>query len=347
MATYYPQKEDLSAHELKRVAREFASLRIATAMRHRGAKCSRPFRDSIIETLTEKIPQVSKGSSPFLAMRYVDGRAEASFFVGNARLAGNAPPEHVIYIDFKTLDAVNFRWARGCLKKHAHLFHEGTSIMLDAFYSPLLPAFARLGFPIETILLNGKPKVALRALEKRYGALEWPRHKGLKLRLMRRGDIEDALRLFRHEFTRNPHFGRICATPEYLHNFRAKLYEKIRAKCKCDWVVYDGKRLVGHFAFTRQGSNAFFAGQAGMSLVFDAALQRQGLSKYAYATMLRRMLELKVTQFNGGTAQPGVIRLAKLMKRPLLCYVLRKGEAAFPASHFETRYFRKLTCGAK
>jgi len=63
-------------------------------------------------------------------------------------------------------------------------------------------------------------------------------------------------------------------------------------------------------------------------------LQARGLGRAAYALMVERMLALGLDGIRGGTSQPGVLALARQMRRPTLAWVLAAGEGPFGLEHF-------------
>jgi predicted N-acetyltransferase YhbS len=234
-------------------------------------------------------------------------------------------------------DAVARRWLLRTIAAHAAWFAEpGFFLGVPGCHRALLPALVRLGLGVETVIPCGDVDRSLARLKRRYGDLAWPEASGIALRPLRtKADIAALVRITRQEFGRNPQYGREMASPRFLA-FAEKLWRKaIRANAGTEWVLVRRGKVVGHFGFHHQARGPFGRPFAGVGLTFDRVAQGKGLAKHAYWTMLTRMRELGVEDYQGGTAQGPVLKLARLMGRRPIAYLLRPEPAAFPLSHFD------------
>lgn len=86
--------------------------------------------------------------------------------------------------------------------------------------------------------------------------------------------------------------------------------------------VFRGQKLLGYFALFIYRSSLADA-RAGTSLTFDFSIQGRGIAQTAYRIMLEEMKRRRVRSFHGGTSQPAVLGLAKIMRRKTVSYLLR------------------------
>ena len=74
-------------------------------------------------------------------------------------------------------------------------------------------------------------------------------------------------------------------------------------------------------------------GYAGLEIMLHPLIKKKSVVKSVYRVMLESMIERGVDVYKGGTAQPAVMGLGKLMERPVFSWVLRK-RTAFTPEHF-------------
>ena len=99
------------------------------------------------------------------------------------------------------------------------------------------------------------------------------------------------------------------------------------------WVIYRERTFLGNFSYTASTRSIQWGHSAGLDIMLHPLIQRQSVVKTVYRLMLESMIERDVKVYKGGTAQPAVMGLGKLMERPLFSWVLRK-KTAFTPSHF-------------
>ena len=236
-------------------------------------------------------------------------------------------------------DRVAQRWLRTKLLERRAFFNEDTLLQLDGELRSLLPTLARCGVHVHSLILSGDPGASLRALERHYRELDWESTIDFRVeRIRTTAQAAAILRIIREEFTRNPQFGSFLATPIYLKRERARLLEECRQPYGkyTTYVILDRtNRVRGAFGFERR-PRASRVGQtnAGVFLDFGRDIQGRGLARRAYATMFRRMIELGIRVYIGGTAQKPVLKLSRLMGRPRFEYAMSGGRPYFPLRYF-------------
>ena len=99
------------------------------------------------------------------------------------------------------------------------------------------------------------------------------------------------------------------------------------------WVIYRERTFLGNFSYTVQSANPLWGHSAGLEIMLHPLIQKKSVVKSVYRVMLESMIERGVEVYKGGTAQPAVMGLGKLMERPVFSWVLRK-RAAFTPDHF-------------
>jgi hypothetical protein len=89
-------------------------------------------------------------------------------------------------------------------------------------------------------------------------------------------------------------------------------------------VIENDETVVGMFGYSLEEENPYWGNTAGMDLVLDRSIQGRGVVKTCYLHMLKSMVDERVDVFKGGTNQPAVMGLSRLMDRSTYTYVLRR-----------------------
>lgn len=238
----------------------------------------------------------------------------------------------VLVLDVKLKDARALKWLLGTLKEEKSSLDDNTFIFLAASYANFLPELFELGFSVDSLILEGDPKKALKLLKRNLNPPEDLRHLGLSIRRAEKKDISKILKLSKTEFTRNPQFGWFCASPKFLKAQRIELTRGMRRKDHSHYVIEKGKNFLGYF-----GSDASREKKlAGITLLFDPAIQGKGAVKTAYYILLKDMVLKNVSDFRGGTSQTPVLKISKIMGRRMVSCLLRFQKSAFPKDHFKS-----------
>ena len=155
-------------------------------------------------------------------------------------------------------------------------------------------------------------------------------------------DVEAAVRLKKREFSRHPEFGFFAASKAYLDEVRKDYAESLKRKKQPNLVIKNQRGTVlGHFSSTTS-RNGFWGRAAGFELTFHEKIQAMGVSKTAYRVMLNEAIRTKADVFIGGTSQPAVMKIGRVMERRILGYWMLKGISYFPPEHFAAFYPRSI-----
>lgn len=245
---------------------------------------------------------------------------------------------HTCALDFDWADPEAALWATQALLS-ADLTPEA-ELMLSSRYPSTLGVALGAGFKLDSVVILGSPKHALRRLMSAYAP---PVHLGamnLEIRgLSNRTEIELALALKRIYFTSHPEYCWFGANERYLERCRAELSQALHYSRRGNhgpvkaWVLYREGTFMGLFLHSIDLKHPLWTSCAGLDIILHPKIQHRGVVKTVYRVMLESMVNLDLKVFKGGTSQPAVMALGKVMERPLFSWVLRK-QALFPVGHF-------------
>lgn len=212
-------------------------------------------------------------------------------------------------------------------------------LMIYAAWRPVIDAIlaADLGLGVDAIVLLGDPHRALAALVDRYDPPLDLAAYGLTAGPLRDDAEADAIiDLTRRVFTRWPDWCWFGATPHALARARTDLLLSLDADpgSELGEVIRRDGHAVGHIGLAVEADHALWGTLTGVDLLLAPSEWGRGLVKSLYRRALVRMVERGVHVFKGGTAQPPVIGLARLMQRPLIGVLLRPG-APFAPAHYQ------------
>lgn len=197
----------------------------------------------------------------------------------------------------------------------------------------LLAACPALG--IDSLVLLGDVEVALRRLVEQRDP---PSLTSLGFEVGPVADMTEVDRLVdlgRAVFSAHPGWCWFGTTGPHLARERAGLMQGIGggdADDLTEVIRLDG-RPVG-MVQVHVDDNPLWGRIAGIGLLLHPDLWGRGLSRSIYRRFLERLRDASVVGFKGGTSQPPVMALGRLMQRPLHGAHLRVG-APFPRSHFD------------
>lgn len=221
------------------------------------------------------------------------------------------------------------RWLAGALRELLAGPPPGLELNLAAADREHLAAVDDRRAHVHCAILAGTVAAARRGL----GPVDVPGRlalEGLELRRLRPGEVDVVLEWKRAWFTRHPEFGRHCAAPTYLEAERAEMTGELARGDGHDlWVLARDGRPAGFFSFVVFES-ASWGRCASLDLHLTAPLQGRGLARVVYAHLVARMRARGVETLRGGSAQPGVLRLARVMGRPTVAWVIRDGPGVVP-----------------
>lgn len=213
---------------------------------------------------------------------------------------------------------------------------DDTDIMLLAsdrpLVEPLLAACPGLG--IDVVILLGEPRAALDALVAARDPAPLTAS-GLTVGpIADMAEVVTLVKLTRDVFAAHPEWCWFGTGERQMSREMAGLMLGIDGDPDdLTEIIRDGDEPVG-LAQIHVDDNPLWGRSAGFGLLLHPRLWGRGLLKSMYRRMLERLIEADVELFKGGTSQPPVMRMGRLMKRPLHGIALRGG-ATLPRSHFD------------
>jgi len=178
------------------------------------------------------------------------------------------------------------------------------------------------------------------ASERLVSALQPPEdlsHLGLRLAMARPGDTNAILTLQKDVFAQDPWACWFGANPHYLDTVVKPMLEGTREAV--NYCIWRGSELVGSFGADIEREHPFWGDVAGVDFVLHRSIQQRGVVKTAYRCILGELLRRNVKYFRGGTLQPAVFRLAKVMGRYSVGLHLHRREVPQPPEHLDVSSF--------
>ena len=257
-------------------------------------------------------------------------------------------PVQYCALDFDWSEPRAVMWATRKLLELRPSLDADCELMLSARYHSILGVALGAGFGIDSVVLLGDPQRSLERLTKHHNPPQRLGHLNLDIRpVSNRREVDHIIKLKREYFTAHPEFCWFGAQEEHLKQHRAELERSVlkarrrrhnEEELPTDdntqlWVIYRERTFLGNFSYTANTRSVQWGHSAGLDIMLHPLIQRQSVVKTVYRLMLESMIERDVKVYKGGTAQPAVMGLGKLMERPLFSWVLRKN-TAFPPAHF-------------
>ena len=241
-------------------------------------------------------------------------------------------PDAQLTILYSGADIQAEAWMKKKLNSHAKWFGRPFSVRLDSGNRALLPFFRKHGVHIQSVLLGGCPQVASRELKKHYGVLDWGAHPEFEISEVRtETEVDAVIQIMRKEFARNPQFGDFVGSAAFLAIEKREILKNLHT----NFLIHSQGKIVGHFGVIIHRSVFLGKSEASLGINFSRSIQGKGLAKFAYAKLLHLAAKRGVDLISGGTSQKPVLKLSKIMKRPLLSYQLQSKDPYFPASYFK------------
>lgn len=200
-----------------------------------------------------------------------------------------------------------------------------------ALVGPLLDACPTLG--VDSVILLGDPRRALDALMARKAPPT------LAERGLTTGPVADVAEvdrlvdLTRDVFAAHPEWCWFGTTPMQLARERSGLLLGIGGREDDLTVVIRRDGVAVGMVQQHLEDNPLWGRTAGVGLLLHPDMWGQGLLNAMYRHMLERLVTTDAVVFKGGTSQPPVMHLGRLMGRPLHAIHLRAG-APMPPAHF-------------
>jgi hypothetical protein len=217
-------------------------------------------------------------------------------------------------IDLKHVRHITQMWRRS-INSHCIM-------ALSSSQFKMLPAFAKIGFGVEFVVLRGDTSKSLTSLRTRLKTHPHPPDDIEIKPLLDARHIKDIRRLKLREFRRNPQYGWMITSPKYLNPDIARIKAELIKGRKDHWGIFYQGKMRGYFGVAVHGKQK----PAGVELVFDVSMQGKGLASIAYRMMFERLSQLKIKHYQGGTSHPAVLKVGSRLKREPIAVVLRWGQ---------------------
>jgi hypothetical protein len=174
----------------------------------------------------------------------------------------------------------------------------------------------RSGFTTRYELLVGETSKALRELVKKRNPPENLDHLGLKIRVLKNTkDLDAAMRLQKRVSWKSKQHTYYSHTKSQMKIDRETYREVLKKKSGLILGVYRAEKMVGLMMTTI--SIRATGRLAGFSFFFDESIQGKGITSTGYRILLSFLKKRNVPLFIGGTSQPAIKILGKLMMRRL------------------------------
>jgi hypothetical protein len=172
---------------------------------------------------------------------------------------------------------------------------------------------SRQGFTDRHEILLGKTDRALRGLVRAKNPPRDLKHLGLEVRPLKTSQISHAINLQRRVFLREPKNGYFSHTQTQLARDQQEYRKALANKSGLILGIFRGKKILGFAGLFIKDKDS-----AGFTLCFHYSIQGKGIAKTVYLLLLEHFKKHKIKYFYGGTAQPAVKGLGKIMGRRLV-----------------------------
>lgn len=248
--------------------------------------------------------------------------ASAQLFAFHDPSAWFGGPCTPVFLDRAPSDREALAFFAECLARNSALLGPESLIEVAADDLPLVALCVELGFAVDSLILVGDPKVA----RARLPSTALPAD--LTLRPLEPHQIEAIIALHREVFTREPERCWFGAHPSHLERLAASLATDRSGQ----FALWSDERVVGHVGVEVR-RNAMWGRVGGVELLLAPDFAGRGLARALYSALLDELVRTGCDTMKGGTNQPAVLHLGRLMGRPWHAFNLRR-EAPFTLDHF-------------
>lgn len=221
-------------------------------------------------------------------------------------------------------------WLGSVLDRELPRMEADLDCLVDVAYREAFRALRARGVGLDSVQLLGDPREALARLTADREVPPLP--DGLAIRPLERAQLNESVALFRDAFTREPQFCWFGADERHLARLHRALEQDLDEGVEGHFAMVRDGRVLGALDSTVR-DDPFFGRLAGVGLVLAPELRGRGLLRPIYRHLLESMIDRAAVAFRGGTSQPPVMRLGRILGRPCAAWIMRRG-APFPASHF-------------
>lgn len=233
---------------------------------------------------------------------------------GQPRIRG----ERNLFFDYeKASRARALRWVAQQLRgmeipRHTSI---GLAASEDKYFRKLL---VRSGFDLRYEILRGEVKPALRALGRIKNPLRDLRHLGLELRAIRKSrELQQVMDLQRRVSLRDRRHSYYSHTAAQLRRDEQEYRQHLARGTALILGVYEKGILMGVMIATINKAPGGLK-NGGLTFFLHRRVQGKGIVKTGYLLLLEYLVRKNVKKFYGGTSQPAVQGLGKVMGRKMV-----------------------------
>lgn len=271
--------------------------------------------------LSEKVGRWLKqgAKTGFVDVLCIDGKPAAIFLLMRAIAPRIRGDHHLFFLYDPRRAEVGRRWIVRRLVESRRRFPRhlsaGAAPKEDAWLGPTL---RRLGFRVSYDILAGEVSPALRQLRRRKRPSRDLAHCGLELRKLRTPDLREMMRLQRRVALLQPEHTYYSYTKQQLRLDEREYREAMRKGTGLILGVFERAGLRGFMTGTIHEMVGSRQKCGGISFFLHPDIQGRGVAKTGYLLLLEFLQKNKVREFRGGTSQPAVKGLAKIMGRRVI-----------------------------
>jgi hypothetical protein len=176
---------------------------------------------------------------------------------------------------------------------------------------------SKSGFDVRYEILRGDTKKALSNLKREKNPPRSLEHLGLELKpIASPKQLPEVTRLQRYVALRSKSHGYFSHFPSQLKRDQEEYRMQMRTKTGLILGVFKNDRLLGLMITGIHGNPGDKHG--GFSFFLHPSIQGLGITKTGYLHLLEFLEEKNVLTFQGGTSQPAIKKLGRVMKREVL-----------------------------
>lgn len=295
-----------------------ARIRHARFATHPGYRDDAAALTGMVEALRERVALARADG----ALQVLDDRAYLLWW--HEPVAWHGAPAQVVWLDHVD-DPAAERWI--CDQLDQMPIDPGFECMLDAGYHGVRRHLLSRGFGIDSVSMLGAPALALtRLMADRPVDRE---HPAVRIAPLTPADVDAVVDLSRQVFRETPAYCWFGANPVFLEARALDLGQPARGPRE---VLWRDDRVVGFWS-AEVDPSPFWGRAAGMDFVLLPEIHGLGLARVGYRRLLEGLVADEVPIFKGGTNQPPVLHLSRLMgRRPWQTWIRR--EVPFSPTHF-------------
>lgn len=214
--------------------------------------------------------------------------------------------------------SLNFiqRPLKSAISKAANKAPKFTEIVILPEYEKLLATtLKKAGFTLRYEILLGRTSKALNKLIRTKRPPKDLKHLGLELRALKsEGDLKKALKLQKYVATKAKAHSYFAHTPAQLRKDKKEYKSIIKEDRGLVLGVFKGSLLLGLMVVGVHDGNGPEQ-HGGFSFFLHESIQGLGITKTGYRLMLEYLKQRGINVFYGGTSQPAIQAMGKVMGR--------------------------------